>query len=123
METLRPHGALVQCRPAGRPARRKNAAGTGLLGASCPATHLCLLAGFTGGQALVRAWNGSTWSNLNALQTTGTWPYDYLTHVSCTSATSCEVVGGRYNNNIRREHTLAEVWNGSTWAVQATANP
>ena len=96
-------------------------AGTGLLGASCPATNLCLFAGYNGGNGLVRAWNGNTWGNLGALQTTGTWPYDVFMHVSCAAANACEAIGYRYNNN--REHTLAEFWDGTSWTIQATINP
>jgi hypothetical protein len=43
-----------------------------------------------------------------------------LSGVSCTSTTTCAAVGG-YNGST--SGTLAEVWNGSTWTIQTTANP
>lgn len=100
----------------------KGAANTGFLGASCPATNLCLVSGFSSRSGLVLEWNGNSWTNLNFLGTVGNLPHDFLEHVSCAAATTCEVVGGRYNLS-RTEHTLAEVWNGSNWAIQTTANP
>ena len=51
----------------------------------------------------------------------GSRPYDDFMHVSCAAVNACEAVGYRYNNN--RDHTLAEFWNGSSWAIQASANP
>jgi hypothetical protein len=46
----------------------------------------------------------------------------YLTGVSCTSATACTAVG-EYTNASNVAVTLAERWNGTAWAVQATPNP
>jgi hypothetical protein len=42
--------------------------------------------------------------------------------VSCRSAHACTAVGS-YNRNAAVTDTLAEVWNGSGWRVQATPNP
>jgi hypothetical protein len=39
--------------------------------------------------------------------------------VACTSATGCEAVGDD-TNSTNVNLTLAERWNGSKWAVQAT---
>jgi hypothetical protein len=44
-----------------------------------------------------------------------------LLAVSCPSATSCTAVGGY--TGLSGPVTLAEHWDGSTWAVQATPNP
>jgi hypothetical protein len=45
-----------------------------------------------------------------------------LNGVSCTSATNCIAVGDSYVAG-QPSTTLAEQWNGSTWAIQTTANP
>jgi hypothetical protein len=47
----------------------------------------------------------------------------YLEGVTCTSATSCTAVGYYIVEDGNAEDTLAEYWNGSTWAIQATPNP
>ena len=45
-----------------------------------------------------------------------------VSSVSCGSATSCAGVGG-YTNSYNRPEMLAEQWNGTGWAMAATANP
>jgi hypothetical protein len=45
-----------------------------------------------------------------------------LSGVSCTAATSCEAVGS-YVSGSAVTATLAELWNGTVWTVQATPNP
>jgi hypothetical protein len=42
--------------------------------------------------------------------------------VSCTSASACTAVGS-YSTVTDDFGTLAERWNGTTWAIQATPNP
>jgi hypothetical protein len=42
--------------------------------------------------------------------------------VSCAGAAACEAVGS-YTNSSGVGETLAEVWNGTKWAIQATPNP
>ena len=42
--------------------------------------------------------------------------------VSCTSGTACTAVG-HYTNSAGVQVTLAEIWNGSSWAIQSTPNP
>jgi hypothetical protein len=43
----------------------------------------------------------------------------YLYGVSCTSATACTAVG-YYTNSGGTDVTLAEGWNGTSWAIQVT---
>jgi hypothetical protein len=45
-----------------------------------------------------------------------------LSGVSCTAATACTAVG-YYGNSSGTQVTLAERWNGSSWAIQPTPNP
>ena len=45
-----------------------------------------------------------------------------LSAVSCVSATFCEAVGA-HGNALNPQSNLAEVWNGTTWKVQATPSP
>jgi hypothetical protein len=72
------------------------------------------------GEALVEAWNGSTWT----VQATpaGALAHTELSGVSCTSSTSCVAVGsrgvGRY-----RQYALVETWNGTSWSERAASSP
>ena len=70
---------------------------------------------------LAERWNGTTW----ALQTT---PIpagaigSTLNEVACPSSTpDCEAVGA-YSVSSSPTVTLAERWNGTTWALQTTPN-
>ncbi len=88
-----------------------------LAGVACPAARRCVAVGQSVSQAgaraaLVKSWNGRTWSVQRAPRSGG------LTAVSCTSARACTAVG------YRPSHTgattpLAERWNGRTWASQS----
>jgi hypothetical protein len=49
---------------------------------------------------------------------------DVLLHVSCVTRSHSEAVGDRYRPGVSNsDQTLAELWNGHRWTVQATANP
>jgi hypothetical protein len=45
---------------------------------------------------------------------------DYLNAVSCSAATACTAVGGRQTGTGTAIITLAERWNGTAWASEAT---
>lgn len=68
-------------------------------------------------------WNGTAWTQL-------TMPSPHIAAsnfvvtivgVSCTSASFCEAVG-TYGDGMSGSSTLAEIWNGTSWAVQKTPN-
>lgn len=101
-----------------------------LLGISCTSPSHCLAVGYyvddTGGygKALVEEWNGSTWTEGNAVDPNprGT-PYDAnssLYAISCASPTSCVAVGEYEDEPDGTNPALAESWNGSTWTVDAS---
>jgi len=101
------------------------ATASGLSGVSCTSATACTAVGSftasTGTQrTLAERWNGTSWS----IQTTSK-PTDAtasgLSGVSCTSA-ACTAVGD-YTDAHGIQLTLAEGWNGTTWAVQSTPNP
>ena len=52
----------------------------------------------------------------------GATPQTYLLDVSCTAAKACTAVGD-YVNSGGDYVSLAEVWNGTSWAIQTTPNP
>ncbi len=102
------------------------AAGTTLAGVSCPSATSCTGAGYyvssSGIQVtLAEHWNGSTWA-IQATPNPSGSAATLLSGVSCASATSC-TAAGRSIDGSGVDLTLAEHWNGSTWAIQATPNP
>jgi hypothetical protein len=97
-------------------------------GVSCVTAANCTTVGFAStitGTVLTLAehWNGETWA-IQATRNPSGSPDAQLRGISCTSANSCTAVGwytiSSSNQNVP---TLAEHWNGKTWAIQATPNP
>jgi hypothetical protein len=70
---------------------------------------------------LAEHWDGTSW----AIQPTPNPPGasgSLLNGVSC-SAASCTAAGWWYSPSASAELTLAERWDGTSWAIQATPNP
>jgi hypothetical protein len=97
---------------------------TVLSAVSCSTATACTAVGSDtapGFGTLAEHWNGSVWS-LEAMPTPGDGEEGFLTGVSCTSTTAC-TASGDYINSAFNSVTIAERWNGATWAVQPTPNP
>jgi hypothetical protein len=82
-----------------------------LYGVSCPSATSCTAVGTYGfgDQAQAEYWNGSAWSAQAVVNPSsgGSFPYNRLNAVSCTSATSCTAVG-YYTDTAGTDLTLAE---------------
>ncbi len=90
-----------------------------LLGVSCPAPGRCLAVGdHSGGPALAERWNGKSWAVLPLASLPGA-QVGPLESVSCTSPAACTAVGS-YASSSSGPGTVAERWNGATWAVRVT---
>src|SRR5215467_6126536 len=100
--------------PAGSPSSRLSAV-------ACPATGTCTAVGSSNSKLLVERWDGARWRVQSAPVPPGA-QFSELNGVTCTGAASCVAVGD-YVNGSGADVTLAERWNGSTWAVQHTPNP
>ncbi|HEX9034648.1 MAG TPA: hypothetical protein VF834_22620, partial [Streptosporangiaceae bacterium] len=91
---------------------------------SCPAVNSCEAVGSYADSsfheaAFAEVWNGTTWAAQtipNPSISRGT----SLSAISCTSADSCTAVGSYQYSLIFLGHTLAEVWNGTTWSLRST---
>ena len=98
----------------------------GLSGVSCASAQACLAVGnviINGhNNAYSELWNGTVWAIKTTPRPTGT-TYSLLGGVSCRAATSCTAVGNYQVNNSSKSKTLAEAWNGKTWAIKAAPNP
>src|SRR5262249_35590246 len=67
---------------------------------------------------LAESLTNTTWTILNALSPAGA-TLTQLRGVECTAASACMAVGHSIDGN-GAHHFLAEVWNGTSWAIQAT---
>jgi hypothetical protein len=99
---------------------------SGLGGVSCPTAGACATTGSSESPQglplpLAEQWNGTSWSLHIPAPATGAKDGELL-GLSCSAASACSAVGD-YHVNAAKDATLAERWNGSTWAIQATANP
>ena len=100
---------------------------TFLSGISCSRPRNCTAAGYfftrapSGPWALAEHWDGSTWTIQATPSPAGSIDTQLL-GISCLSPTSC-TAAGTYQNNGAATFPLAEHWDGSTWAIQATPLP
>jgi hypothetical protein len=88
---------------------------------SCTSTTNCVAGGLSGLGQLAEQWNGSAWK----VMTLAELPDADLGGISCRNATACTAVGiqlvsGATSSSWR---TLAEHWNGTSWAIEKTPNP
>jgi hypothetical protein len=96
-----------------------------LEGVSCTSATACTAVGGDENgsgtyQTFAEQWNGTTWT-IHA--TTNPGPEaNYLYGVSCTSASACSAVGYQQLSSGAKV-SLAERWNGTSWATQITPNP
>ena len=104
------------------PSRAKASA---LNGVSCTTDSACSAAGYytdTAGTivTLAERWNAG-WT-IQSIPNPTDANDSALNEVSCTTASTCTAIG-QYHNSVGVQVTLAEVWNGSSWAIQSTPNP
>jgi hypothetical protein len=96
-------------------------------GVSCTSTTACTLVGGrtfgfnTPPVSLAEGWNGTNWA-LQKTANLGGAASTSLMGVSCTATLSCEAVGTYWANGGHQD-SLAEAWNGTTWAIQVTPVP
>jgi hypothetical protein len=87
---------------------------------ACSSATKCVAVGSTGTATLAETWNGTTWSPQSIPNGGGTTS-NTLNGISCTSATSCMAVGAAESGATTT--SLAEMWNGTSWAIKTTPNP
>jgi hypothetical protein len=85
---------------------------------SCTSSSSCEATGFGPVGDEAEGWNGTAWSAQATPPPAGGSSVG-LTAVSCTGAQSCEAVGDYFSSSFQQV-ALAEVWNGTAWAVQHT---
>ena len=97
-----------------------------LVAVSCASATSCTAVGQylnTAGRTFTLAehWNGSSWTVQDTPNPAGSSDR-ILAAVSCASPASCTAAGS-YTSSSGESRTLAEHWNGHTWAIQATVRP
>ena len=98
-----------------------------LIGVSCHPASTCLAVGTTTANATTQAplaeqWTGKKWANVHAIDPAA-GDLAELDSVSCISATNCIAVGDAGPTSGSSVSTLAEQWNGKSWAILSTPNP
>jgi hypothetical protein len=101
-----------------------DAAASRLKGVSCTSPTACTAVGTVVDSAgdyitLTERWNGTDWAMQSSPDPAG--GYSQLVGVACASIRSCEAVGFFANPN-GPLLTLAERWDGASWAIQPTEN-
>jgi hypothetical protein len=96
-----------------------------LSGVSCVSSAVCTAVGYVrtlsgGYRTLIESWNGTNWSVVPSPNIGSASDQNYLSGVSCTSATACTAVGYHYNGVFK---TLIESWNGTSWSVVPSPSP
>jgi hypothetical protein len=89
---------------------------------SCSSASACVAVGYyltPSYTMLAEVWNGTSWTIKNP-SLPGGGSDGYLSGVSCSAATACTAVGDYFDGS--RIVTLAERWNGTSWAAQTTPN-
>jgi hypothetical protein len=91
---------------------------TQLNAVSCTSGTSCIAVGQDSSSAVVEGWTGGKWKLQSVPSPSGGSASDFNT-VTCISASDCEAIGN-YGAKNGDNDLLAEVWNGSAWAVQPT---
>jgi hypothetical protein len=74
-------------------------------------------------KTVAESWNGTAWTLQSTPNPSGS-SSSPLVAVSCTSSVACTAIGTATPGSAGEQMgTLAERWNGSSWAQQTTANP
>jgi hypothetical protein len=92
---------------------------------SCVSTTSCVgvgLAGITTGNVTVaEQWNGTSWTLLQTPNPSAAAD-SFLYGVDCVSPSFCMAVGESDTGGVTPVNTLAELWNGSSWAIVPSPN-
>ena len=113
-------GTRWQIQPVPTPS---GAAGSFFAGVSCTSPSFCTAVGAQTDSAgnpvgtLAERWNGTNWT---IQPTPNPPPGGVLAAVSCTTPAACTAAGNLNATSNSGTTTLAERWNGTTWAIQPT---
>jgi hypothetical protein len=96
-----------------------------LYGISCVSASNCWAAGFyfygTVARSLITHWDGTSWS-IKDSPNTAVDRSNYLSDVTCVSATDCWAVGQSSDTLNRARQALAMHWDGTVWSIMNPSN-
>jgi hypothetical protein len=103
------------------------ATGSELTAVSCTATRACAAVGLYArsagpAQPQAEAWNGARWAVQAVPGPVGSAGAEF-SGLACTSARACAAAGAFSPGAGETDVTLAEAWNGTRWAIEATPSP
>ncbi|MFI5286459.1 MAG: hypothetical protein ACHQ4F_09075 [Candidatus Dormibacteria bacterium] len=98
----------------------------GLEAVACSASSACTAAGYAYDAAgiritLIEHWNGTAWAIQPTPNPAGAESSAFA-GVACASTSACTAVGSS-TTSAGIPETLAEQWNGTSWAIETTPNP
>jgi hypothetical protein len=109
-----------------------------LFSVTCSSASECWAVGYYQGtqtnnlsRTLIERWDGTSWSVVTSPNAVSPVPNNYLTGITCTSATNCWAVGYYFINVIYVApgtlgtslfQTLIEHWDGTSWTIVPSAN-
>jgi hypothetical protein len=99
-----------------------------LLAVACPQPAACFAVGYSYAKSaghtlpLAERWNGTAWTLL-PIPTLPKAGRTFLNGISCAAANRCIAVGFAVTTSAPFVDALAEAWNGTKWAIQATPQP
>src|SRR5215469_10598820 len=92
-----------------------------LNGVACTSASACTAAGNSNTGNLAERWNGTSWS-IQPTPNPGGAQFTFLNTVACASASAC-IAAGAYIDRSGAFQSLAERWDGTSWAIQPTPRP
>jgi hypothetical protein len=96
-----------------------------LYGVSCVSATDCWAVGFdfygTIARSLIMHWDGASWA-IKDSPNTAVDRSNYLSNVTCVSATDCWAVGQSSDTLDRSRQALATHWDGTTWSIMNPSN-
>jgi hypothetical protein len=96
-----------------------------LYGVSCVSATDCWAVGFdfygTIARSLITHWDGTSWA-IKDSPNTAVDRSNYLSDVTCVSATDCWAVGQSSDTLDRARQALAMHWDGTTWSIMNPSN-
>lgn len=101
--------------------------GNNLSRVACTSTSSCTTVGWDDNNryvslTLAEHWNGTSWAAMKTPNASAGTEGGQLSGIACTSSSNCTAVGSDTNSKLV-DATLAEHWNGHTWALMVTAAP
>lgn len=89
----------------------------------CLSSTSCWAVGYsstgTAARSLIERWDGTSWT---IVPSSSVSTLDFLWDVDCLSPSSCWAAGYTYSGPTGAAQTLLHHWDGSTWAIVASAN-